>query len=103
MLIRQSCLIMNDLQDLFSSLCDMFGMSETKIVDDDLFIRFGLAVQLLLHATAMARRARSNSKAAGSGFSTPGGHGATTPGRTPGILLIAHSVAASSHAVAQDL
>jgi len=73
-------------QDLFSSLCDMFGMSETKIVDDDLFIRFGLAVQLLLHATAMARRARSNSKAAGSGFSTPGGHGATTPGRTPGSV-----------------
>jgi len=69
-------------QDLFSSLCDMFGMSETKIVDDDLFIRFGLAVQLLLHATAMARRARSNSKAGG--HTTPGG--ATTPGRTSGSV-----------------
>lgn len=66
-------------QDLFSSLCDMFGMCETKIVDDDLFIRFGLAVQLLLHATAMARRARSSSKAGRSGAATPGG--ATTPGR----------------------
>eukprot|EP00656_Telonema_subtile_P013236 TRINITY_DN16713_c0_g1_i14.p1 TRINITY_DN16713_c0_g1~~TRINITY_DN16713_c0_g1_i14.p1 ORF type:complete len:838 (+),score=208.03 TRINITY_DN16713_c0_g1_i14:263-2776(+) len=77
-------------QDLFKSLCDMFGMVETKIVDDDLFIRFGMAVQLLLHAMAAARKARSGrstprasdhgSAPARTGQRTPrGGEGAQTP------------------------
>lgn len=57
---------MRCLQDIFKSLVDMFGLTETKIVDDDLFTRFGLAVQLLLHATASVRKSAS-------GRSTPKG------------------------------
>eukprot|EP00658_Telonema_sp_P-2_P025208 TRINITY_DN2014_c0_g1_i6.p1 TRINITY_DN2014_c0_g1~~TRINITY_DN2014_c0_g1_i6.p1 ORF type:complete len:1053 (+),score=283.33 TRINITY_DN2014_c0_g1_i6:152-3310(+) len=64
-------------QDLFKSLCDLFAMTEHKLVDDDLFVRFGTAVQLLLHATAAARKSRS-------GRSTPRTGEQSSGRRTPG-------------------
>ena len=59
-------------QDVFNQLCELFGLTDTKIVDDEVFYRFGLAVQLMLNASANARRSRSKS-GSNSGASTPGG------------------------------
>jgi len=56
--------------DVFQQLGDMFGLSDTKIIADEIFFRFGLAVQLMLNATANAKRSKSR---AASGASTPRG------------------------------